>query len=209
MKAEKNSLNLTVVGDWNRFYTDPVWISENLFEKNDKDSIIEMIKQPDKLVLRCKHHGVTIVPSQERMVIICEDFKKESLAYFIKITNSFFRKVPSPQLLAYGFNLSFHEEEDDHFAELIDGILSKTTLSENNIRLNGNSLTFIFDMDGNRFELKLNPDGNQTQITINNEYKVIDNSDTIEIRDDFTEYFFSQSNKLIKAFGYEMEANDV
>ena len=113
-----DSLTIVILGDWNRFYLQPDWIANNVYEKQEIELGVNGHGTEFSVTYRC--NGVLISPSQSQIIFTATKTDNLTIEKLVTCANNFLLKAITPDLKAYGYNCEYVESNSSQFADLID-----------------------------------------------------------------------------------------
>ena len=200
MKQKDGTLNIVVIGDWNKMFCTPEFISEKIFP--GKEVVLEVIKQEQDFLVRCKCNNVLLVPTQNRMQIFGLDMSNEGIAEFEAVVNSFFRNVFSPKITAYGFNISYEEVDDEILPDILDNISINKRAIEKGAEIRSSSIKQTFDYNEKRYMFDYSFENGTTTILINQHNEINKKSTDIVLEEKVIDHFIDDTLVLLTAQGY-------
>ena len=199
-----DSLNVVLLGDWNQLYSQPDWIAENVFEKEEME--IGLSGQGTDFTVRYKADGVIIAPGLSSMIFSVTDTGESELKSLCEYLNNFLEKASTPQFAAYGLNAEFVEENVSAFADVIDSMADAEALVNNGCVIVSNQISRTLRRNNKLINMSSNLENNNLQIRFN-EHHIAEES-----RPNFTlelvKSFIKECREILSGLGYEMEGEE-
>ncbi|CDA89618.1 MAG: hypothetical protein MR440_00785 [Firmicutes bacterium] len=199
-----DSLNVVLLGDWNQLYSQPDWIAENVFEKEEME--IGLSGQGTDFTVRYKADGVIIAPGLSSMIFSVTDTGESELKSLCEYLNNFLEKASTPQFAAYGLNAEFVEENVSAFADVIDSMADAEALVNNGCVIVSTQISRTLRRNNKLINMSSNLENNNLQIRFN-EHHIAEES-----RPNFTlelvKSFIKECREILSGLGYEMEGEE-
>ena len=199
-----DSLNVVLLGDWNQLYSQPDWIAENVFEKEEME--IGLSGQGTDFTVRYKAAGVIIAPGLSSMIFSVTDTGESELKSLCEYLNNFLEKASTPQFAAYGLNAEFVEENVSAFADVIDSMADAEALVNNGCVIVSTQISRTLRRNNKLINMSSNLENNNLQIRFN-EHHIAEES-----RPNFTlelvKSFIKECREILSGLGYEMEGEE-
>ena len=197
-----DSLNVVLLGDWNQLYSQPDWIAENVFEKEE----MEIGLSGQGTEVRYKADGVIIAPGLSSMIFSVTDTGESELKSLCEYLNNFLEKASTPQFAAYGLNAEFVEENVSAFADVIDSMADAEALVNNGCVIVSTQISRTLRRNNKLINMSSNLENNNLQIRFN-EHHIAEES-----RPNFTlelvKSFIKECREILSGLGYEMEGEE-
>ena len=202
MQKKNDSLTVVLNGDWNKYYIQPAWIAQHVFELETIEVGINY--ENDNVEVLFQSNNVVIRPTRSKVVFSALSVEEETIGLFCKCVNNFLQKATTPFLTSFGFNSDFLGDAAI-FSELVDSMGENCALIEaeaeivntrieKTIRLGGKVYNLSSSIDSqSKFILHIN-EHNEGPFEANN-YPVISK--------EVVETFWKNCWKIANALGYE------
>lgn len=202
MHLVNNSITIVLIGDWNKLYTQPDWIANNVYETPEIEIGIEV--QNTDFHVTYRKDNVGIRPSQSKMVFSATDSKAGSLAFLAKCVNNYLHKAVTPTLTAFGFNADYEDSEDVRLADVFDHMTDTCGLLDLGYEISASQVSRSLSKDGKTLIMKCAITNTQTTISFN-EHHASPEMEHLEITMDMIESFLHQTQEIIAKAGYKLD----
>ena len=200
MVLVKDSLAIVLVGDWNKLYIQPEWISANVYMKNEIEIGINGQGTDLQVIYKCD--GVVIAPTQNQV-----NMDEKTIIALISCVNNYLKNAYTPILVAYGFNCDFIDNESSLFAEVVDSISDSLAIIGNGYEIKATTINRTIEKNGKILNIESSRTDNMTKIHFN-EHNGNATDKMPEIEMDQIQAFLTSCNSLIEAFGYDLENDE-
>lgn len=200
----KDSLTVVLLGDWNRLYMQPNWIASNVYGQQNIELGVNGQGTDYSVTYRCS--DIVIAPSQLQMVFTAQNVDDETLNALVSCVNNFIQKAKTPALNAYGFNCDYEDGDRSLLADVIDSMKDTSNFIDCGYEIKTTKITRSLLKNGIVLNLDTFMDNNSVKMHFNEHHDVNGADPAIEI--EHIKSFIDDSQKLIKAFGYEMEGEE-
>ena len=206
MKRKEGSLNVVLLGDWNRMFCTPEYISEKIFP--GKEVILEVVKQDQDFQIRCRCNNQLLIPTQSRIQMICLDLSEDGIKEVDLAIRHLFSNVYSPQITAYGFNITYEEENDDILPDILDNISFAKNVIERGAQIYSSSLKQTLEYNDKKFMFDYTFENGTTTVLINQHNDTNRTSSDIQIKEREVMTFLRETEALLSAEGYSIIKED-
>lgn len=199
-----DSLTVVLVGDWNKLFIQPDWMASNIFEKEEIE--IGVNGQGSDFSISYKGDGVIISPGQTNMVFSVINTDDEILDNLCKCLNNFIEKAFTPQLLAYGLNVDFVEDNDIIFAEVLDSMSDTTPIVENGYEIISTKVSRTLKQDERIINMDSSLENRNLRVHFNEHHASEENAPNFSragIRE-----FLDECGRILLGLGYEIEGDE-
>ena len=203
MKYQDNSLNVVVIGNWNKVYTDPIYLANTLF--SGQEVTLEVTGQGLNFSVQCKYKDVCITPTTDRIQFTCTSISAESVEFFTKTLQQFFKSVESPAISGYGINIRYNDTEDDILPKVIDSISDREAMVEMGCEILSTNIVRKINYNGLVYNISFSYDNKGTVITFNQHNEVKGTNKDINISNDRVFSVIQQAKDILHKLGYETE----
>ena len=205
MVLVKDSLAIVLVGDWNKLYIQPEWISANVYMKNEIEIGINGQGTDLQVIYKCD--GVVIAPTQNQVIFTAMNMDEKTIIALISCVNNYLKNAYTPILVAYGFNCDFIDNESSLFAEVVDSISDSLAIIGNGYEIKATTINRTIEKNGQILNIESSRTDNMTKIHFN-EHNGNATDKMPEIEMDQIQAFLTSCNSLIEAFGYDLENDE-
>ena len=205
MVLVKDSLAIVLVGDWNKLYIQPEWISANVYMKNEIEIGINGQGTDLQVIYKCD--GVVIAPTQNQVIFTAMNMDEKTIIALISCVNNYLKNAYTPILVAYGFNCDFIDNESSLFAEVVDSISDSLAIIGNGYEIKATTINRTIEKNGKILNIESSRTDNMTKIHFN-EHNRNATDKMPEIEMDQIQAFLTGCNSLIEAFGYDLENDE-
>ena len=205
MVLVKDSLAIVLVGDWNKLYIQPEWISANVYMKNEIEIGINGQGTDLQVIYKCD--GVVIAPTQNQVIFTAMNMDEKTIIALISCVNNYLKNAYTPILVAYGFNCDFIDNESSLFAEVVDSISDSLAIIGNGYEIKATTIKRTIEKNGKILNIESSRTDNMTKIHFN-EHNGNATDKMPEIEMDQIQAFLTGCNSLIEAFGYDLENDE-
>ena len=205
MVLVKDSLAIVLVGDWNKLYIQPEWISANVYMKNEIEIGINGQGTDLQVIYKCD--GVVIAPTQNQVIFTAMNMDEKTIIALISCVNNYLKNAYTPILVAYGFNCDFIDNESSLFAEVVDSISDSLAIIGNGYEIKATTINRTIEKNGKILNIESSRTDNMTKIHFN-EHNGNATDKMPEIEMDQIQAFLNSCNSLIEAFGYDLENDE-
>lgn len=205
MVLVKDSLAIVLVGDWNKLYIQPEWISANVYMKNEIEIGINGQGTDLQVIYKCD--GVVIAPTQNQVIFTAMNMDEKTIIALISCVNNYLKNAYTPILVAYGFNCDFIDNESSLFAEVVDSISDSLAIIGNGYEIKATTINRTIEKNGKILNIESSRTDNMTKIHFN-EHNGNATDKMPEIEMDQIQAFLTGCNSLIEAFGYDLENDE-
>ena len=199
-----DSLNVVLVGDWNKLYIQPDWMATNVFEKDEIE--IGVNGEGAEFEVLYRVDGITIVPTQNRIMFSARDTEEETLEKLAFCLNNFIEKVHVPTTFDYGINGMFVESDDNIFAEVLDSMSDANTLSECGYQILGTHITRTLQMDDKIINMESHLENASMNIHFNEHHT--NQEQSCRFDGEMLKGFVEQCSRIVADLGYELEGEE-
>lgn len=207
MKLKSGSLNVVIIGDWNRLYCNPEYITEKLFA--GKEMTIEVRSRGADYITQYNYNNLIIIPTQERMQFSITDVNNDSISLLQTVVINFIKNVPSPMINAYGINVIYEDSENDLLSTIIDEIHGANDLIDYGCIMISTEIKRVMKLSGKLYNVIYSYNGNETYINFNHHNEAKCSNKDINIQSDFVQSFLDDTRGIVEASGYELESEEV
>lgn len=202
MVLVKDSLAIVLMGDWNKLYIQPEWISANVYMKNEIEIGINGKGTELQVIYKCD--GIVIAPTQSRVIFTAMNMDERTIAALVSCVNNYLKHAYTPILTAYGFNCDFIDNESSLFAEVVDSISDSLSIIENGYEIKTTTIKRTIEGNGRILNIESSQSDNKTKIHFNEHNgNAVDKMP--EIKMDQIQLFLTSCNSLVEAFGFDLE----
>ena len=205
MVLVKDSLAIVLVGDWNKLYIQPEWISANVYMKNEIEIGINGQGTDLQVIYKCD--GVVMAPTQNQVIFTAMNMDEKTIIALISCVNNYLKNAYTPILVAYGFNCDFIDNESSLFAEVVDSISDSLAIIGNGYEIKATTINRTIEKNGKILNIESSRTDNMTKIHFN-EHNGNATDKMPEIEMDQIQAFLTGCNSLIEAFGYDLENDE-
>lgn len=202
MHLHNNSISVVLVGDWNKLYIQPDWITKEIFEDTEIEIGVE--GQGSDFSISYKKDKIAVKPTQRRVTFICVDVKTNTLAMLARCVNNYLCKAHTPELLAYGFNAKYFDCEDKRLADVFDGVPDRDTFLNLGYEIRTSEISRSLVKDGKMINVQCSMDQGKTEIHFN-EHHAKPEKESTEISGEQLTEFIKDCTDILEGLGYEME----
>ncbi len=199
-----DSLNVMLVGDWNKLYIQPDWIATNVFEKDEIQ--IGVNGEGSEFSVSYRADGITIAPTQSKIIFSVWNTDEESLEKLSVCLNNFLEKVHIPTTFVYGINGDFVEDDDSLFAEVLDGMSDSNILIENGYQILSTQVTRTLVVNEKIINMESNLENARMTIHFNEHH--VDQDKTCTFNTEMLNGFIRQCRKIVLELGYQLEGDE-
>ena len=199
-----DSLNIVLVGDWNQLYSQPDWIAENVFEKDEME--MGLSGQGTDFTVLYKVDSVIIAPGLSSMSFSVTDIGEIELESLCEYLNNFVKKASTPEFVAYELNAEFMEENGSTFADVIDSMSDAQALVNNGCVIVSTQISRTLTRNNKLINMNSNLENNNLQIHFN-EHHIAEEprpNFTLELVTDF----MKDCEEILSGLGYEIEGEE-
>lgn len=198
----RDSLTIVLLGDWNRFYLQPNWIAENVYEAEEIE--LGVNGQGTEFSVTYRYEGVTIAPTQSQILFGTTDIEHSTIEKMVVCVNNFLHKATTPILNAYGLNCEYTDSNGSQFADVIDHMIDNEGIINCGYEIKASKVTRTLAKNGKTVNLGSVLDGKQLRLHFNEHHG--DSTSTMpNITTEQIDSFLEESRELVEAFGYEIE----
>lgn len=205
MVIKKDSLKISLSGDWNKFYIQPEWIGEHVFEKDE----FELIAYGQGVDCRMSYRsdGVIILPAQEHMIFFTTDMESKTLDYLCGCVSNFVKKVDTPVYFDYELNADFVEDDGLLFAEILDSMSDTDAILENGYEIVSTTVSRTFKNNDQIINMDSRLENKKLYVHFNEQYHDLKEDDWNFNTEDIT-HFIEECKKIVCKMGYEIEGDE-
>lgn len=207
MKIVNGSLSFVILGDWNKYYLTPAWLAQNVFSV-EKVEIELNLGQGPAYSANIKNDGVSVQPTQDRIIFSCNDFDEAKISNFENAYMAFLRNASSPQIKAFGFNVQFIEEDVRIFSEVIDNLPDSDRYIEAGVTLQGTQIVRNMSYNDKEFSITFAAKGAALTISVNMNKECGFPSSEIEVGSGAVNSFLADAKNILSAGGYVLEEEE-
>lgn len=198
-----DSLFAVLLGDWNKLFIQPDWVSTNVFQSEEMEIRIRGVGTDCEVSYAC--NDVIITPAQDKLVFGVSFNSDDRLQYFADCINRFVQEASSPVKGAFGINCDFYEEDGLVFAEVSDGISDHDTLVKDGYQICATTLSRTLEK-GNKvinIDFKMNNTG--LNIHFNEHHEEGLNK---QLNADDFKAFINECDSILTTLGYSLEREE-
>lgn len=202
MQVVDNSINVVLLGDWNRIYLSPAWLATELFQSAPVQILIEGVD--DRATLTIIKDNIAIIPARDKFIFRCTSLTEDNVEKLTSCVDAFVKKAKVPVLSAYGFNLKYVDDESMILSQLFDDIKDRDVFLKNGYNIQENGLHRKIVRDDIVINIEQSLEGSQEEISFN-EHHEIANADTLTITGEAFMAFVQRTEGLLLDMGYSLE----
>lgn len=201
MRFTDDSLTIVLIGDWNRYYLQPSWIAEKVYE--GKEIELGVSGQGTDFNVTYRNQGISIEPSQRQVLFSSANVDVVTLERLVKCVNNFLREAITPALDAYGFNCDYVESDRTQFADVIDHMNDNEGIIGCGYEIKEAKVTRTLAKAGRILNLESVLEVSGFRLHFNEHYE----GDVVKVPIDIKQIddFLEESRALVKSFGYDLE----
>jgi hypothetical protein len=111
MTLAPNDWSVVVIGHWNRAILSPAGIAKRLFDLPEGTPVQVLVPLDVVAPYHVRHENVTVIPSNDRLLVQPVHDNVENLVEAIKITRRALEDLPRTPVFAAGLNLRYKSDE--------------------------------------------------------------------------------------------------
>lgn len=203
MYLKKDSFVVVLLGDWNKYYIQPEWISENVFEEHEIE--IGVRGEGLDLIVSYRNGDIVIVPGQSKTIFTALNTSNQTLEKTIKCINNFLAKANTPILEAYGLNCDYIESDGSIYADMTDSMKDNTAFIDCGYQICNTNITRKLKKD--RFVLNVEfsmENGDDLKIHFNEHHGEL-MTEMPQLSIENVNNFLESCKKIVMQLGYEIE----
>lgn len=200
MELLNDKISVVLLGDWNKLYMQPDWISANIYELAEIDIGIE--GQGIDFSISYLKNNVAIKPTQTKVSFTALDTSEETISLMLKCVNNFMFKAVTPVLFAYGLNADYCEDGDITLARMLDNMPVKQNLVDMGYEVFSTNVKYALKKESYVLNIGLDILGAKTIVHFNKHHE---NPGNLNISIDMIQDFLSLSREILERFGYSLE----
>lgn len=199
MRINTESFAIVLIGDWNKLYTRPDWIAENVYKENEMEVGVEGVGADFSIAF--KKNDVVIRPTQEKMVFSTLNLKDETLEKMCKALNNFVNEATSAISIRYGFNCQFTDEDRTNYYGMLDSISDTENLVAEGIRIIKTEISRVLEVDQRVVQLEFGENDGNVVVSLNEHHEAWEG----DINTEMIRQFVQRCENVLQIMGYEME----
>lgn len=200
----EDSLNVTLIGDWNKLYIEPEWMAEHVYETNEIELGIN--GKISEFSITYRSNGVKIFPSQTQLSFTAANTTNQTLEYFAKCINNFLDKAYTTELHAYGINIDFVEEDTRLFSDVLDNMSDSNLIINSGYQIAATSINRRLEKDGKIINMESSMGDSKLKVHFN-EHHQLPSKKPIFTSQIFNN-FIGECVEIVKGLDYEMEGEE-
>ena len=197
-----NSFTFVINGDWNKLYTQPVWIATNIFGIEELQVELNLVGIDYNI--RYRKDDIIIQPSQNQFIFTCTSWNSEIIKYFESICRKFIECAVTPTVGSYGYNVSFIDDDTVKYSRIVDKIGDLEELAKSGIEVLNTELKRLIRYNGSVLHVVNNIINNKL-ITSFNEHHNNELGLQPEIHSDDMINFKNNCHKVLQSNGFIVE----
>jgi len=205
MHLVSNSITVVLIGDWNKQYIQPEWVSKNIYENSEIEILVDVIGAD--ICIYYRNDDVIIKPTQEKIIFTASNATKTNLTYMAKCISNFFTKAVNAIFKSYGFNAEYSDTEDLRFASVVDMLSDTRAIIELGYEVSSTTITRTLIEKDKHINMTCSMNSGKTTIRFNEHHADADIKKP-EINCDKLLNFISQTKDIIIGLGYEDEDDE-
>lgn len=205
MNIQADSLTFVIVGDWNKFYTNPSWLAQNVFKLEQVD--LELGYTPGvKFTVILGDTSCSIQPATNKFVVTSANLQAETIRRFDEVCANLVDNAKSPFIQAYGYNIKFLENGDNAFTGVIDNLPDSDALASIGASLETASISRRINYHNVTLNVTNTIDRKGVQeLSINQHTECNCNSDTIKLPENSADSFLRLIQEFLQNTGFTIE----
>lgn len=204
MNIVSNSLTLVMNGDWNKIYTDPVWIGQNIF--NNEQVQIAIAGIGINYIISYNIGDITVSPNQNKFVFTCNNMSAEGIKIFEEKCRTFIKKATSPIINSYGYNIEFIESDTTLYSNIIDNMNDIKYMNESGVIHKETGIMHKMEFNSQIYQINFLRSGDNLNISINCHHEYNKDSSSLIIPENFILSFKQDSLSLLSFCGYSLDS---
>ena len=204
MVLKENSLVIVLVGDWNKLYIQPEWITQHVFNKNEVE--MEISGRGSDFTISYKSNNVLIPATQSKMLFSATKIDKDTLQYLCLCLNNFVRQAQSAQKISYGYNVDFSDDNGSLLAKVFDSVSDNFNIVRAGYEIDSMRISQVLKRDKRKISIDSGLINNKAAIHFNEHHDGEDAGPSFCIED--INSFFCECKKILRAQGYEIEDDE-
>lgn len=202
MRVDSSSLTVVLIGDWNKLYSQPEWIVQNVFDDNEMEIAVE--GSGLEFTISFKKNDIMVRPTPEKVVFSVSDVNGETLNRLVGAINNFVSRANSAQEIEYGFNSRYTDEDRRVYYEILDSICDADRLSTNGIEVLNTEISRVLRVDGKILKVEFNEIDGEVVAFVNEHHESWEH----ELSEQDVRDFMGISQRVLESMGYVIEEVD-
>lgn len=201
----KDSFTVVLLGDWNKLYIQPDWISENVYEAPEIE--IGVNGQGSDFSVSYKCNNIIISPTQSQVLFTALNVSESTIDYAVKCINNFLEKANTPFLMAYGFNCDYFDSDGSQFADVIDAMSDNSAIIDCGYQIRAAKVSRTLVKSGKILNVDFSLEGTNLKIHFNEHHgDLLTTMPVLEVQQ--VQDFLRSCNDIAVALGYEIEEDE-
>lgn len=205
MNIVNNSLTIVLIADWNKLYTQPDWVANNIFCQPEMEIGIET--QGSEFIVSYKCGSIVINPSQDKVIITAADIRKETIGFLIDCANNYIKKAIIPYFSAYGFNIDFVETESTLLSEIFDSISDSQAFIGLGYEIENSQIDRRIVKSNKVMNVEFTQESNLSKIHFNEHYEETE-TQRIVLNCESIENFIGCAKEIAIELGFEFDGEE-
>lgn len=191
------SLNCVINGDWNRRYIQPDYIGQTVFGVQEMDIQISGLGSDSFGIIF--HSGkIRVLPRQDRVQFIADDFEDETIARFEEVVIRFCKEIHTPNLVSFGYNCVYSSEDSLGFAQMVDELKGVDELSDLGASISDTVIKRHISFEGKEINTTERMNGDTVSIEFNEHHSGENIREEIQTEGSIKD-FLARTEKIVKA----------
>ncbi len=201
MQINNNSLAVVFVGDWNKLYTEPDWIAQNIIQQKEIEIRVNFNNNDASFLYIGKN--VVIEPKTNKVVFTAKDSTPQTVESLINYVSNFLLKAKSPANVSYGLNLEFSEENSMTFADYLDSLPDTRCFTEAGYEIKHTEIKRTVLSGDVLLNIDFKMNGRNVLIHFNEHHESLPKGEAIT--KEGIAQFTTRAQEIITALGYSLE----
>ena len=202
MKYVNDSLSIVILGDWNNLYVQPEWISNNVFEVPQIE--IGVFGIGIDVEVSFKYNDIIIKPNRDKIIISTTNISNQIIKQLAKCASNFITKAKTPQMVAYGYNITYIDSEDMQLAETFDSISDSSQIIDLGYEIISSNIHRTITKDNKIINMECLLENSNSKFIFNEHHDEQD-VENIFIDEKTINSFLSETKNILIGMGYEIE----
>lgn len=157
MKIVANECTIVVIGSWNLAILNPEWLAVNIFRETEVD--VEFLIGGARPQIRVAKGGVSITPSERRVVFAAATAEDGELGRMSALAASMLKALPVTPISSFGVNFGFREDAPPPRLLEVFQLADRDKIADAELTPVEWNITRAFDVQNARLNMRLRYNG--------------------------------------------------
>ena len=207
MHFVEDSFTIVLLGDWSKFYIQPDWVANNVFESAEIEIGIQGFGLEVSILY--KKGNIVFKPDQEKIVFSVTNIQNQTVELLSKYVNNFLQKACTPSFSAYGLNVDYSDNNDTLLASVFDSMSDSPAILGLGYQVDTKEIKRSLLKDDDNVIINMQYHLDQAKATIHfNEHHPCPSGPPTTIDVPSIQKFLEETHRIISGLGYIAEVDN-